>query len=319
MWRSAAQPWAGVVARPRAIVEAVATGRLRTLRWALVGLALVGACKGGQPEGGAEPYVLRLDARSAGSFEGRGQAAWVADVVAQGLAHARWFRAEGGGPELAARLRYEERATAEGVPVLHAHLVVEPDAPLAAELEAVGVTLDAYVELERRDRTVDLRRDLPIAVERALALVDTKLTAIRGTPSALAALLTDEDPEVVLVALDGIERRRLRSLGDAVFGLVEHPEERVALRAVECLGVVGRQEHASGLVRVARLADRAHANRLYETLANLGGEHARGFLAFAARNEDDPELASLAERALARIEANEPLDATHAVARGHRQ
>jgi hypothetical protein len=302
--------------------RAVATGQLRTLRWALLGLALVGACKGGRPAGGAEPepYVLRLDARSAGAFEGRGQAAWVADVVTQGLAHARWFRAAGDGPELAARLRYEERTTAEGVPVLHAHLVVEPDSALAAELEAAHAALDAYVELERRDRTLDLRRDLPIAVERALALVDTKVTTVRGTAEELRAVLANDDPEVVLVALDGVERRRLRGLGDAVFGLVEHPEERVALRAVECLGVVGGEEHASGLVRVARLADRAHANRLYETLAKLGGAHARGFLAFAARNEDDPELASLAERALARVEASEPLRPTDAaVARGHRQ
>lgn len=309
-------------AGPRAIVVAVGTRRLRRLRWALAGLALLGACSKGAPAGGAspEPYVLRLDARSSGSFEGRGQSAWVADVVAEGLARARWFRAEGPGPELAARLRYEERATAEGVPVLHAHLVVEPDAPLAAELEAADEVLDAYVELERRDRTIDLRRDLPIAVERAVALVDTKVTALRGTPDDLRALLADEDPEVVLVTLDGVERRRLRALGDAVFGLVEHAEERVALRAIECLGAVGGEEHAPGLVRLARLADRAHANRLYETLANLGGEHARGFLAFAARNEDDPELASLAERALARVEANQPLGATDgAVARGHRQ
>jgi hypothetical protein len=309
-----------VRAGPRAIVVAVGIRRLHTLRWALVGLALLGGCKGEPAEGAAPPpYVLRLDARSSGSFEGRGQSAWVADVVTEGLAQARWFRAEGAGPELAARLRYEERTTAEGVPVLHAHLVVEPDAALAAELEAADQALDAYVELERRDQTIDLRRDLPVAVERALALVDTKVTVVRGTPDDLRALLADEDPEVVLLVLDGVQRRRLRELGDAVFGLVEHSEERVALRAVECLGVVGGEEHAPGLVRLARLADRAHANRLYETLANLGGEHAHGFLAFAARNEDDPELASLAERALARLEARQPLGSTDAVARGHRQ
>jgi hypothetical protein len=310
---------AGVGAQPRAIVEAVASGQLRIARWAFVGLVSMSACRAAPPGAEPEPYVLRLDARSAGAFDGRGQSAWVADVVTRGLENARWFRAQGEGPELVARLRYEERTTAEGVPVLHAQLVVEPDAALAAELEAAREVLDAHVELERRDQTIDLRRDLPIAVERALALVDTKVTAIRGTTAELEALITNEDPEVILVALDGVERRRLRSLGDAVFSLVEHPEERVALRAVECLGVVGGEEHASGLVRLARLADRAHANRVYEALAKLGGEQARGFLAFAARNEDDPELASLAERALAQLEANEPLDRTEAVARGHRQ
>lgn len=294
------------------------------MRWAVAGLVGLWACRTAPTDGGLpEPYVLRLDARSTGSFEGRGQAAWVADVVSQGLAHARWFRAEGKGTELAARLRFEERATADGVPVLHAHLVVEPDAALATDLETAGEALDAYIELERRDETIELRRDLPIAVERAVALVDAKLTAVRGTPADLDALLAQDDSEVVLVALAGVERRRLHALGDAVFALVEHPEERVALRAVECLGAVGRPEHARGLVRVARLADRAHANRLYDTLANLGGEHAHGFLAFAARNEDDPELASLAEQALARLEGEQPTapraDPLGSVARGHRQ
>jgi hypothetical protein len=292
----------------------------RTLRSTAACLVLASACRPAPADGAEpEPYVLKLDARSTDAFEGRGQAAWVADVVAQGLAHARWFRAEGRGPELAATLRYEQRATAEGVPVLHAHLVVEPDPGLAAELDAAGDALDANVELERRDRTIDLRRDLPIAVERALALVDTKVTAVRGTAAELAALLADPDPEVVLIALGGVEHRRWRSLGDAVAALVEHPEARVALRAVECLGAVGRPEHAAGLVRVARLADRAHANRLYDTLAKLGGEDAHGFLAFAARNEDDPELASLAERALAQLEAAAPKMAVDAIARGHRQ
>jgi hypothetical protein len=303
----------------RAIVEPVATGQLRRLQW-LAGLVLLGACRAA-PAGDAEsgPYVLRLDARSSRSFEGRGQAAWIEDVVTEGLANARWFRAEGAGPELAARLRFEERTTPEGVPVLHAHLVIEPDPDLAAELTAAEAALDAYVELERRDQTIELRRDLPVAVERALALVDAKLTAVRGSTAELEGLLADPDPEVILVALEGVERRRLRALGGPVLALLEHPEERVALRAVECLGFVGGPEHVAGLVRVARLADRAHANRLYDALANLGGEHARGFLAFAARNEDDPELASLAERALARLDAPEARRTVDAVARGHRQ
>jgi HEAT repeats len=283
-------------------------------------VVLAGACRATPLEEGASgAFVLRLDARSSGSFEGRGQAAWIDDVVAEGLAHARWFRAEGSGPELVARLRFEERTTPEGVPVLHAHLVVEPDPALAAELAAAGESLDAHVELERRDHTIELRRDLPVAVERALALVDAKVTTVRGSLADLEGLLADTDPEVILVALAGVERRRLHALGDRVFGVLEHPEERVALRAVECLGAIGRPEHAPGLVRMARLADRAHANRLYDALANLGGEHARGFLAFAARNEDDPELASLAERALARLDAAEPSRPPDAVARGHRQ
>lgn len=308
-----------VAGRVRAIVDLVATGRSRGLRWGIGLLMLAAACRGDAATDGSASYVLRVEARSAGSFEGRGQEAWAHDVVADGLTRARWFRAQGTGPELAARLAYEERTTPEGVPVLRVHLVVEPDAALAAELDAVGEALDAWVELERRDQTLELRRDLPVAVERALALLDAKLTIVRGDSAALDALLRDEDPEVVLLALDGVERRRVRTLGDAVVGLLEHADERVVLRAVECLGAVGGPEHAAGLLRVVPLADRAYANRLYDALAKLGGEQAHGFLAFAARNEDDPELAALAERALARLDAAEPMNATEGVARGHRQ
>lgn len=290
------------------------------LRWTFGALVLLGACRAVPAEGSEpEPYVLRLEARATGSFDGRGQAAWLRDVVAEGLAHARWFRAGGSGPELAAELRFEERTTAEDVPVLRVHLAVEPDATLKAELAAVGEVLEADVELERRDRTLELRRDLPIAVERALALLDAKVMVARGATADLDRLLGDEDPEVVLVGLDGIERRRHRELADRVLGLVEHPEERVVLRAVECLGVVGGPEHVPGLLRVMPLADPAYANRLYEALANLGGEHARGFLAFAARNEDDPELAKLAERALAMLDTGAPPSTVASVARGHRQ
>ncbi|MEM9461600.1 MAG: HEAT repeat domain-containing protein [Myxococcota bacterium] len=294
-------------------------------RWVpLVGALLV-SC--GRPSSSTPhevvPYVLRWDARSAG-LEGRGQSArgqsaWIQDVLASAMTHAQYFRAEGDGERLTARLRYEERRSDQGHPVLGVYLVIEPDDALAADMDATGGVLDANVELERRDHTLDLRRDLPIAVERALALLDAKVTIARGTAQEVAALLHDEDPEVILVALDGVERRRLRSLGDQVHTLLGHAQERVAIRAVECLGVVGGPEHAPGLLRSARLADRAHAHRLYEALANLGGEHARGFLEFAARNEEDPELASRAERALARLDDADPRPLKAAVARGHRQ
>ncbi len=288
-----------------------------------MGCVLLAACAD-EPAAGAQskaaPYVLMLDARPLGAFVGRGQDQWAHDVVSEGLSRARWFKAAGEGTELSARLRYEERRSEDGVPVLRVHLVVEPDPGLEQRLASLGGDLEAYVELERRDHTIDLRRDLPVAVERAIAIVDAKVTVITGTTTDVAALLADDDPEVVLVVLDAVEQRRLQEVGDAVYALLDHDDERVGLRAVECLGIVGRPEHAPGLLRAVRLADRAHANRLYEALANLGGSHARGFLEFAARNEEDPELASLAIRALARLESAGPVPRrSDAVARGHRQ
>ena len=272
----------------------------------------------------AQTYVLELEVPD-GVRSGRGRAEWVRDLVAQGVAETRWLRVEGEGEHLEAALSYREHKLEPGLPVLWVRIAVEPDAELREALGGVGEELEAHVELERRDRTVELERDLPFAVKRALAILDAKITTARGDVADLQALLADEDPEVILVALGGIQRRSERSLGDAVYGLLGHDDERVALRAVECLGVIGGPEHAPGLLRGARLADRAHANRLYEALANLGGEDARGFLEFAARNEEDPELASLAEQALTRLDAKEPHAASGegteavVVTRGHRQ
>lgn len=317
----------GATTRPAvdASLRAIVVAVVRTpWRW-LVGFWLLAspACGGATPADGSADsvYVLDFSTHSGGGFEGRGQEAWVHDVAERGVADARWFRARGDGPTLAARLRYQELQTDDG-PVLRVHLLIDPDTKLSTAFESIGFELDAFVELVRRDRTIELRRDLPIAVERAIALVDAKVTVSRGDSSDIERLLGDEDPEVVKIGLLGVGRLRLRELGDKVVALVEHDDELVAMSAVECLGVIGGPEHTPELLRSVRLADRAYANRLYEALANLGGEQARGFLQFAARNEEDPELASLAERALVRLDEHGPrvvTDDEPAVARGHRQ
>lgn len=307
----------------RAIVCTVPNRRrCGPLRWAL-GLLLVAACRDPAPtptEQSDEHYVLTVEASGRGGG-GRGQGAWAQDVVREALGGSVWFRARGSGPQLAARVEYEERVLQSGIPVLRVELTIDADEKLAIDLASIGEEAGAYVELENRDQTIELQRDLPYAVERAISIVDTKVTTARGDETEVARLLQDEDPEVVIVALAGIRERRWRALGDAVFGLTEHEDPRVAIAAVHCLGAIGGPEHAPGMLKAARLSDRAHANRLYEALANLGGEHARGFLEFAARNEDDPELASAAERALAHLESVEPapLAPEVGVGRGHRQ
>jgi len=303
----------------------VAYGRSRrSLRWAAWILLATACSEPARTPAVDAVYVLRLDTSGSSGFEGRGQAAWLHDVIARGLSDARWFRSEGEGTELSGRLVYEIQTIEDEIPVLRVQLAVQSDAALAAEFDALGMELEAYVELERKDRTIEIRRDLPYAVQRAIALVDAKVTVVRGEPEQLAALTTDADREVVAVALSGIRRRRLVDLGDAVFALLDSDDESIAMGAIECLGVIGSPRHAPGLLRAVHLADRAHADRLYDALANLGGEHARGFLAFAVRNEEDPELALMAEQALDRLDRLDRLDThpthvDHAVARGHRQ
>ncbi|MEM7160160.1 MAG: HEAT repeat domain-containing protein [Myxococcota bacterium] len=290
-------------------------------RW-VFGLLLATACREPTPTptDSEEQYVLTVEASGRGGG-GRGQGVWAQEVVRDALSDSVWFRARGSGPQLSASVVYEERELESGIPVLRVQLTIDADAKLAQDLASIGEEAEAYVELENRDQTIDLRRDLPYAVERAISIVDTKVTTARGDESEVGRLLEDKDPEVIIVALAGIRQRRWRALGDAVFALTDHQDPRVAIAAVHCLGAIGGPEHAPGMLRAARLADRAHANRLYEALANLGGEHARGFLEFAARNEDDPEMADIAERALAHLESVEPapLATDSGVGRGHRQ
>ena len=199
---------------------------------------------------------------------------------------------------LPARLRMAVLQTSDETEVLRVELVVtDPPDPIRA---AFGRDFEAVIELERLETSLDLEEDLPIALRRAVAVLDTKAVLVRGDAAAIRRILEHPDPELVILAIDWIGRHRLRMHADGVAALVDHADERVALHAVECLAVVGTQEHARALVTRPRLADRAHASRLYETLARLGGPHAVGFLEFAARNEEDPALADLAKRALER-------------------
>ncbi|MEX1365518.1 MAG: hypothetical protein AB1Z98_20490, partial [Nannocystaceae bacterium] len=152
----------------------------------------------------AQAYVLELEGGVRGS---RGQEAWAQDVLADGLGQTRWLRSDGRGPRLSAQVRFDERELEPGGPVLRVLLSVEPDPELTVALDAVDEELEAHVELERRDHTVDLRRDLPFAIHRALAIIDAKITVARGDVHDLEALLASADPEVVIVAMGGIMRR----------------------------------------------------------------------------------------------------------------
>ena len=218
---------------------------------------------------------------------------------------------------LGANIWVGEVRTASG-----AVLRVEVELQEPSELDArLGTGLDATVELERADGTVDLHRDLPVALERAVAVLDAKIVLARDEPEGLVRLLDDEDPEIVLLALEHVTRKRQRERIDGVLPLLRHREPRVAQAAVKCVGQIGAPEHAPLLVEAARLADREHTGELYEALARVGGPEAVGFLVFASRNEDDPALAEVARRALALAQRRGEIDAAEQAAhpmRGHR-
>lgn len=202
------------------------------------------------------------------------------------------FRVGDGLSAITAHADITERRDADGIVVrLQLGMEVPPD--LAGVLDA----LEATVEVSRAQDDSAIREDLPLAAERAAAVLDAKVQLAR-TPQSAADFLREPDAEIALVALDWVEGQRDLVAAPVVATMLRHPDDRVMLRSVEVLGVIGSVAEVPALIAAARLNDRAHTGRLYESLAELGGADAQGFLSFAARNEDDPALAQLAERAL---------------------
>jgi hypothetical protein len=296
----------------------------RVQRLLVLGACLGAAsCRGAAEEpAGVEQSVYAIEVAGvegpgAGSRSRAGE--WVRREVEDALRRAVMFAPAQDRPELTALeavVAYDEIRTRDG-DVLRMQIQVERPPALVTKIDE----LEATVELEREDGEVELQRDVPVALDRAVAVLEAKVRLAGGGAEASARLLVSEDPELVLLALGWSAANGQRENADVVAALLDHADERVRLGAVECLGRIGTSDHVPQLVATARLADRAHAGRLYEALAELGGEHAAGFLEFAARNEDDPALAEVALRSLERLQAAAELAAMaegESLARGHR-
>ncbi len=264
----------------------------------VVGLAGPG-CRGGEPTG--RRLGLELVDVVLGSTGGEIDEATVRASVADGVARAHSLAVDPGGegiPSLRGRIAVGAILTPEGAPLLRVELVADTPEALHATL---GARLDATVELERMDGDLKPAEDVPVAVGRAVAVVDAKLVLAGAEPDDVRRLLRDPDTEIVLLALEHVGRRRMRAVADDVAALLPTGDDRVKAAALECLGLVGSAEHTAVMLAHVRLADRAQAQRLYEALAVLGGDEAAAFLEFAARNEDDPALADVARGALRRL------------------
>lgn len=242
---------------------------------------------------------------------------WVAEHWPSAVDAARWLALDEADttPELPVRIVVVEAQAATGAAVLR--LAASGELP-AAQRERFGESLDVVVEIESAAGPIDPDAHGAVAVDRMVALLDAKVGLTLDGADAVAHVLAADDGQIKLVALDWIAGHRARQFADDVATLVEHDDPWVALRAIECLALVGGPEHVDALVRRPKLADPAWARRVYDTVAVLGGDDARGFLAFAARNEDDPELAKAAARALAQVGAPPPTAPARGRTRGHR-
>lgn len=291
---------------------------IRRFAGPLAGLALITlGCREGA-DGGGRRLGLQLQSveivpRDDGHLEEA-----VRTGVIEAVARARSLAADPvreGVASLVGRIAVGAIESPDGAPILRVELVADTPAALHA---AIGPRLDATVELERMDGTLRPEEDVPVAVGRAVAVLDAKLVLSGGDPADVRRLLADPDAEVVLLALDHAGRQRMRAVADDVAALLPNDDDRVMAAAVECLGLVGSAEHTPVLLRHVRLGDRAQAQRLYEALAVLGGEDAAEFLEFAARNEDDPALADVARGALRRVQMPGTTGGIDNGLRGHR-
>lgn len=236
---------------------------------------------------------------------------WVRKAAERALAASPRFRIDAGSGRIAA-LSYSDVQTTAGA-MLRLELAIEDAA------ERARGDLSATILLERSARSPDLTRDLPVAIERAVAVLEAK-AGLRARDAEVAiALLEGDDPELELLALAWIAREQRTDLREAVRAELDDADIEVAKAAIDCLAAIGTDADAAALVAASRLADRDHTERLYAALGTLGGDAAVGFLAFAAENEDDTALAKQARSALDRARSQDGGERSRPrIARGHR-
>lgn len=273
------------------------------------------AC-GESPRPGLHP--VRLERVRGKPFENQRLAEGAASaLVTKVLDASPSFRAaQAGESALEGSLAYEVSVDENGTPFLF--VLVQLDAP-ATLRKTFPNGLGVPVSLERTDQTIVLERDLELAAQKAAIVLEAQLALGRNDPGAVEHLLASEDPELVLLGLGWLHDHPDPGAADAVAGVLEHEDDRVALLAIECLGMIGGSRHAEALVHSVKLGDAARAHRTYEALASLGGPRAREFLEFAARNEEDPRLAAAAIRALEQIREDSGGSQPSNVRRGHRK
>lgn len=193
--------------------------------------------------------------------------------------------------------------------VLRLHVVVE----------AAEGPLEATVELERSTGEILWEEDLPMLMRRGVGILVAARALRRQGDRAARRLLRGTDPELVLLALEWASVHRRPALADVIRARLSDPDPRVVAAALEAMAGIGTESDVPAMVAAARLSDREATVRLYESLGAIGGIQAIGFLDFAARNEDDPDLANLAQASAtkARRRPAPPAPPTP-LARGHR-
>jgi hypothetical protein len=287
------------------------------VRWLACSLIAALGCSAGDDE----PWKVRVDtvlarATSESVPEPRVRAA-LAKAWQRTPMFAPATRGEDEEGSLEADLGYWEVVDDDGARQLVVSIQVETPEPLRTRPSATE-HIEATVLLER-DGAESLEQDLNLALARAVIVIDARTRLVHGSAEQLQVLLGGDDPDLAALALEWVrDGGQTRHLQD-VLRLLDHPDERVFLAAVEALGAVGGPQHAATLIERVQLQDPAHAQRTYEALAALGGPDAVGFLRFAAQNEDDPARRRAARSALRSADGRASVEARRDPEIGHRR
>ena len=118
---------------------------------------------------------------------GRSDRDWQRQTVEDALEGATMFRVADGPASIAANAEISERRDAEGI-IVPLRLNME----VPADLTGVVDELEATVEVSRAQGDSAIREDLPLAAERAAAVLDAKVELAR-TPQSAESFLRDPD------------------------------------------------------------------------------------------------------------------------------
>lgn len=188
-----------------------------------------------------------------------------------------------GQPALAlgVRARAAPRAAGRG-PVLQSNLAVRLPARDAGVARALR-------EVTRR------------AVEGAVQELRSRAELLVGSDQRLLVALQEQRPDRLTDAIDTAAWRRSRAAVPRLIALLRHDQEVIADRAIGALAAIGDRRAVPALTRLARFEDTARLAKLLDAVGTLGGDEARRYLAFVARGHPDPDLATMAREALARM------------------
>jgi HEAT repeat protein len=144
---------------------------------------------------------------------------------------------------------------------------------------------------------------------RISALKVLAMCPVQAAGHAVAPLLTDEEPIIVLLGQDVVARAGIYSAAAAIAPLLEHDWELVSSRAAGNLGVVGDLE-AIPILRstLERSISPLTLRWAAESLGDLGGASERALLEQKAAQSTDPFVREGIRRGLQALGAGDRLD-----------